>query len=315
MARTLHSGIRALAAASDGQKYLTAFHAFTAANAFIVIDNRGVVLMLGNRVRRAMFDHRAWMILRTVLFSDNDHGSSIIVFSTCTPICTRCKRGDVILEPNCGIDHGTVDSPIKVVSNMIDTDTFKNKDSAEKCPDFARIVKESSDDVSLFAQIVECFSDRLAGFANYYCRDHSLGEDAFQDAMMIAMTKLDQYRGDSPIEPWLRRIVVSACSRLRRGRKNDPSFNQPLDKQDVAPWMADAAPDQELQIMLAQRLELVRGEMEKLKEPNRSLLVMHDVKEVPISELAQTFDLTEEGVKSRLKRSRAMVRQNLLDRL
>ena len=63
----------------------------------------------------------------------------------------------------------------------------------------------------------------MASFARYQCRDETLGQDAFQEAMITALTKLDTYRGDAPIEPWLRRIVVSSCSRLRRGKKNDPA--------------------------------------------------------------------------------------------
>ena len=186
------------------------------------------------------------------------------------------------------------------------------KGNAAQCPDFAEIVKESSPDESLFEQIVVCFSDRLESFAKYYCRDETLGKDAFQEAMLSTMAYLDTYRGDSPIEPWLRRIVTSACSRLRRGKKNDPSINIPIKPGEAGPVLADSAPNQEIRLIIAERMELVYKEMEKLKEPNRSLLMLHDVQEVPIAELMQKFDMTEEAVKSRLKRSRAAVRSNLL---
>jgi RNA polymerase sigma-70 factor (ECF subfamily) len=184
--------------------------------------------------------------------------------------------------------------------------------SAEQCPDFAEIVKQSSPDESLFEQIVACFSDRLSNFAKYYCRDDNLGKDAFQEAMISTMTYLDTYRGDSPIEPWLRRIVTSACSRLRRGKKNDPSINIPIEPGEKGPILADASPNQELRFLIAERMELVYKEIDKLKEPNRSLLMLHDVKEVPISTLMEQFDMSEEAVKSRLKRSRATVRTQLL---
>ncbi|MCP4199699.1 MAG: RNA polymerase sigma factor [Proteobacteria bacterium] len=188
------------------------------------------------------------------------------------------------------------------------------KGPAEQCPDFAELVKQSSPDESLFEQIVACFSDRLTNFAKYYCRDDNLGKDAFQEAMISTMTYLDTYRGDSPIEPWLRRIVTSACSRLRRGKINDPSINIPIAQGEEGPILADSAPNQELRLIIAERMELVYREIDKLKEPNRSLLMLHDVKEVPISALTDQFDMTEEAVKSRLKRSRAEVRSQLLNR-
>jgi RNA polymerase sigma-70 factor (ECF subfamily) len=183
-----------------------------------------------------------------------------------------------------------------------------------KCPDFAEIVKTSTADRSLFEQIAVCFSDRLEEFAKYYCNDSTLGKDAFQDAMISAMRYLDTYRGDSPIEPWLRRIVVSSCSRLRRGKKNAPASNIPLEGEaNLLATMKSPAPDQELRLMLAERLTLVQSEIGKLKEPNRTLLMKHDIEEVPIADLMSTFEMTEESVKSRLKRSRAQVRENLLE--
>ncbi len=181
-----------------------------------------------------------------------------------------------------------------------------------RCPDFAEILRDTSPDRSMFEQIAECFSDRLEEFARYVCRDDATGKDAFQDAMIAAMTHLDSYRGDSPIEGWLRRIVVSACSRIRRGLKNDPAMNRPLEDVEGGRAMADSKADQELQFLLKERLELLSREIDNLDEPNRSLLRRHDVEEVPIADLAAEFEMTAEAVKSRLKRGRAQVRERLL---
>ncbi len=181
------------------------------------------------------------------------------------------------------------------------------------CPDFAEIVRQSTPDSSLFEQVADCFSDRLEDFAKYVCRDDTKGKDAFQDAMIAAMTHLDTYRGDSPIDAWLRRIVVTSCSRLRRGKKNDPSINRPLETKEHTSAMADKTPDQELRLILRERLELVRREIEALDEPNRTLLTLHDIEEVPIADLTVQFDMTGEAVKSRLKRARAAVREKLLN--
>ena len=186
------------------------------------------------------------------------------------------------------------------------------KGEPARCPDFAEIVRQSTPDASLFEQIAACFSDRLEEFAKFVCRDETSGKDAFQDAMISAMVNLETYRGDSPIDAWLRRIVVTACSRLRRGKKNDPAVNLPLDDVTDESSLADSTPDQELQLILAERLELVYAEIEKLNEPNRSLLKLHDVEEVSIEELASRFGMTGDAIKSRLKRARARVRDSLL---
>ena len=192
--------------------------------------------------------------------------------------------------------------------------TASRKGLPAPCPDFARVLREGSADESLFDQIIGCFAGRLASFARYRCGDETLGQDAFQEAMLTAFTKLDSFRGDSPIEPWLRRIVISSCSRLRRGKKNDPTVNLPFDPERGDGASAPSEGEQGLQLEIAESLELLREEIELLEEPNRTLLKRHDIEEVPIVELAAEFALTAEAVKSRLKRSRAQVRDGILSR-
>ena len=101
---------------------------------------------------------------------------------------------------------------------MSDKDHQQSAPGAQ-CPDFAEILRETTPDASLFEHIALCFTDRLEEYAKYVCHDETSGKDAMQDAMLSAMTNLDSYRGDSPIEGWLRRIIVSACSRIRRALK------------------------------------------------------------------------------------------------
>jgi len=194
---------------------------------------------------------------------------------------------------------------------VINLRAMNSRKNYPKCPDFQKAVKEAAVDESLFDQIVGCYASRLSDFANFYCRDDNLGQDAFQDAMIAALTNLDGYRGDAPIEPWLRRIVATSCSRLRRGRKNSPAYNIPIEKDDNSVSFKDSEPDQELKLMMYQGLARIKSEIDNLDEPNRTLLFAHDVKEEPIADLAKRFDLSVNSIKSRLKRSRAQVRERI----
>ncbi|MBN2344156.1 MAG: RNA polymerase sigma factor [Deltaproteobacteria bacterium] len=186
------------------------------------------------------------------------------------------------------------------------------KEGRSRCPDFAEIIRTSTPDDSLFIQIANCFSQRLSDFAVAYCRDDTLGKDAFQEAMLTAFSKLDTYRGEAPIEPWLRRIVVTSCSRLRRGKKNDPNINASFDAGGGDSAFKADDPSQEWSLMMAQSFHQVLDEVEQLGEPNRSLLLDHDMHEEPIVSLAERYNMSVDAVKSRLKRSRAQLRESLL---
>jgi RNA polymerase sigma factor (sigma-70 family) len=180
-----------------------------------------------------------------------------------------------------------------------------------ECPDFAAMAKEGKIEPALLDQIIHCFSERLLRFARYRCEDGTLAEDAMQDSMIGLIQNLDSYRGEAPIEPWLRKLVVSACSRLRRGRKNSPTLHTAMDD-----LMADRLEDPSAQDRvgvkaLSSELGRIEAAIRDLPEPNRTMLLLHETEEIPIEELATRFEMTSDAVKSRLKRSRSRLRQDL----
>ncbi len=144
--------------------------------------------------------------------------------------------------------------------------------------------------------------------AKRMCRDPSLAQDALQDALENAFRNLEAFRGDASLHTWLKRLVASACTRLRRGRKNDPKFNQPLDAD--APGIEEET--QEVRLLLNERLTILGETLAGVDEVNRKLLIEHEGMDRSLEELAEQFGLTTEAVKSRLKRTRATVRKQLL---
>lgn len=186
--------------------------------------------------------------------------------------------------------------------------------SRTDCPDFAAILRDAEPDATIFELVAECFQDELGRLAARRCRDDTLAQDAAQDALLAAFESLDTFRGDAPLEHWLKRLVISSCSRLRRGRKNAPAYNLPLD--DVTSGKRPAEPveaGQEAAVLLGERLRLLERALGELSEENRALILLHEGDELPLTELAARFGLTVDGVKARLKRARAQLRQRLVE--
>ena len=183
-----------------------------------------------------------------------------------------------------------------------------------RCPDFARILRETSPNEDLRQQIATCFTAELHRLALLRCRNPAQAEDAAQSGLLTALESLDSFRGDAPIEAWLRRIVSSACSRLQRGRKNDPAFNLPFEETEQEADLDTATAHQEMAVLLNERLNLLREALEEVPEPNRTMFFLHEAQEVPLDELAKTFDVSVEAVKARLKRTRKTLRDGLLRR-
>jgi len=185
---------------------------------------------------------------------------------------------------------------------------MQNTKNKNQCPDFATILKEADPDDALVNQIVSCFYESMVGFAQYKCGNATMAEDTVQDTMLTMIKSLKSYRGDAPLDSWLRALVVSSCSRMRRGRKNDPNFHRPLliDESDKS---ADGT---EEDLLLMERFNQLLSVIDNLEDLNRNLLLEHEGQDISIDVLAQKYNLTPEAVKSRLKRSRAKVREQLL---
>jgi RNA polymerase sigma-70 factor (ECF subfamily) len=186
--------------------------------------------------------------------------------------------------------------------------------SRTECPDFVAILRDAEPDAAIFELVAECFHDELGRLAARRCRDDALAQDATQDALLAAFESLDTFRGDAPLEHWLKRLVVSSCARLRRGRKNAPAYNLPLDALESEGSPAEPiAAGQEAAVLLGERLRLLERALGELSEENRSLILLHEGLDLHLFELAARFGLTIDGAKARLKRARAQLRQRLLE--
>ncbi|RLB62739.1 MAG: hypothetical protein DRI90_08415, partial [Deltaproteobacteria bacterium] len=88
----------------------------------------------------------------------------------------------------------------------------------KRCPDFAEILRATSPDEQIRQQVARCFHEEILRLAKRRCGDDALAEDASQDALIAALEALGSFRSEAPLRAWLRQIVFTACSRLRRGK-------------------------------------------------------------------------------------------------
>jgi len=178
----------------------------------------------------------------------------------------------------------------------------------DTCPDFASILKDTDPDDKILEQIIHCFYEQLKVFANWKCKSTHQAQDTLQDTMLTLMTSLSSYRGDAPLNSWLKKLVVSSCSRMKRGRKNNPNLHVEYDDFSTS----SETVDQDMKLVISEQSDKLFKLLDTIDEPNRSLLLLHEGEDYSIQELAKRYELTSEAVKSRLKRTRAKMRETLL---
>ncbi len=176
------------------------------------------------------------------------------------------------------------------------------------CPDFRRLLAEAPADAALLDQIARCYREQLLAFARVYCRNPSLAEDSVQETMLKLMGALTSYRGDGSLDAWLTRLVVTSCSRLKRGKANALAIHDNIEDTVVE----SPGDGQEVLLLLTEQLRILAAALTDVPEPNRSILLRHEAGDEPLDALAASFGLSVDGVKARLKRTRAELRATLL---
>jgi len=119
--------------------------------------------------------------------------------------------------------------------------------------------------------------------------------DATQDAFLSCYRHLDGFRGDAEFTTWLHRITINACYDLMRRRRPTTSLDDEPGPTISSPDHADrAAAAADVQ----RALLIVPPEF-------RAVLIMHELQDLPIDDIAEALEIPVGTVKSRLFRGRA----------
>lgn len=166
-------------------------------------------------------------------------------------------------------------------------------------------------ETELYEIIMRRYNQRLYRVVISILRDGGETEDVMQDAYVRAYQHLRQFEGRAPFSSWLTRIAVhEALSRLRR-RSRTRQWNSDREEEEICVSFSGAPIDPEQSTSNAELVRLLEEAVAHLPEQFRTVLMLRDVEEMSTSETAAALNLTEENVKVRLHRGRALLRRGL----
>src|SRR2546426_474152 len=173
--------------------------------------------------------------------------------------------------------------------------------------DFDRevIARAKAGDRSACEAIVDQFSPMVFRLISRFFRTREDVEDIAQDVFLKVFSRIDQVRPDENFPGWLARVTVNTCyDELRKTRRRKSAMEtygpEVAGEQTVAP--------QEPESFGKARLALQRLDP-KLRIP----LMLKEVEELSVEEIAKTMGLTQTNVKVRLFRARKKLASMLSD--
>jgi RNA polymerase sigma-70 factor, ECF subfamily len=190
------------------------------------------------------------------------------------------------------------------------------KEQLAGLPDDELLNAARSGDEHAFTEVVRRYGSMVHGFSFKLCRDAQKAEESYQDTFINVYRKLDQFDGRSKFSTWLYSIVANNCLMKHRKRKLDAemeSLDSPLMDEDehgtryVQSW--DDTPIETL--MNTELRHQLDAAIRKLPAEYRVVFVLRDVEQQSAEETAKILHLSVPAVKSRLRRARVFLRDEL----
>jgi RNA polymerase sigma-70 factor (ECF subfamily) len=169
-------------------------------------------------------------------------------------------------------------------------------------------------DAPLFEVLMRRYNQRLFRVARAVLKDADEAEDVMQHAYVQAFAHLGQFEGRARFSTWLTRIALYEA--LGRARRREKPRCEPQATYRTAPIDAieSAEPDPEQQALQGEARSLLEATIGDLPPAYRMVFVMREIEGLDTAETAECLEVSEDVVKTRLRRARGMLRKALLHR-
>jgi RNA polymerase sigma-70 factor, ECF subfamily len=184
------------------------------------------------------------------------------------------------------------------------------------------VEKARNGDAKAFGDLICRYHTSCLNMATSILRDRSEAQDEVQKAYWRAYERLYQYRNESNIADdrgqrflaWLLRIVRNQCLMLIRVKRRMPFVHI-----DAGNWFEGSRPvelpaneaNAEKKLLQQEMIEVLQKEIRCIPPLLRKVLLLCDMEEMPMTEVAERLQITVPAAKSRLLRARKELRERV----
>lgn len=154
----------------------------------------------------------------------------------------------------------------------------------------------------------------------FYLKCPHLAEDAVQEGVLTAHSKLATVKDEASLAVWLYRIIIRKAIDSLRKNKKFPSIDDNFEELvtyskhgllNAPVWAETSNPEEK--ILQAEGLKQVKEAIELLADTYRIPLLLKDFEGFSVYEISELLDISESNVKVRIHRGRTKLRNELVD--
>jgi RNA polymerase sigma factor (sigma-70 family) len=181
------------------------------------------------------------------------------------------------------------------------------------------VARVQAGDGTAFDVLVLRYKERLYATVYHMTSNHEDANDLVQEAFIKAYKSIGSFKRESSFYTWVYRIAVNRTINHLKRRKNKNHFSlDDIDANiqtdpDFVELMSHVTPRRE--VGLTELQEKLNEALQKLSEPHRAVVVMHDVQGMTHADIAKVMKCSEGTVRSRLFYARQQLQGLLGDYL
>jgi RNA polymerase sigma-70 factor (ECF subfamily) len=153
-------------------------------------------------------------------------------------------------------------------------------------------------DVQIVEYLVHTYYPMLYRLGLHILRDHDDAEDAAQETIITASSKIGQYQVGTNMRAWVYTIGVNHCRAVLRWRQWQARLHGLL--QQVRQVKADTAPSPELFALRTEADAQLWAAVNELNEKHRLPIILRYAHHLSLREVGEVLQLKEGTVRSRL---------------
>jgi len=177
------------------------------------------------------------------------------------------------------------------------------------------LYKNKRDEAAL-SYIIRRYRDRVFGFAMKMTRNHSDAEDIVQEISFTLVKKLHTFKGNSKFSTWLYKVTLNTCymvlNKTKKTAQHELNANYLYETAPVSTGNPGKWTENPSRIALyRESSEVIEDAVNELPEHNRKVIKLKDMEGYSNAQVGKIMGISISAVKSRLLRSRLILRKRL----
>jgi len=174
------------------------------------------------------------------------------------------------------------------------------------------VISARDGDVRAFGELIKRHWNACLKRATLMLRNRSDAEDEVQNAFWKALQRLEQFRGEGTFSAWLNRIVENQClMRIREEQNTRFVYLDESNDSNVRLELVSQRADPEDEVGLDEVLVLLRREISRMPPLLRNVMLLRDLDQLSMPDVASRLGLSVPAAKSRLMRARTELRSRV----